>query len=287
LARRRVKSRESREAERLLRSRNVPTIGKFKPTTVVFSMSMYRYPHPRTMNLVQRMLNQLQGRRPDIDIIMGQQLATALIVARQAQFQLVLDHKADFLVISDDDMNWAQDDTFNALERMISLDKDIVSACCFSRHMPIVCFVSIEESGEHLQDPDIVLKGEPFKAKYTGFGLILIKRHVVEKVAEYSGGVENIPNFIGNWREHPEALERLSAASSPEEIMDAVDYLQRRAKWFYEDYSFCRKARECGFDIWIDPSFECAHIGDYDYGVKDWAWMLRKQKENADARSSA
>lgn len=37
------------------------------------------------------------------------------------------------------------------------------------------------------------------------------------------------------------------------------------------DINFCRRARETGFSIWLDPklSLECGHIGSFVYGLRD------------------
>jgi hypothetical protein len=284
-----VKGKPARAIEKRILS-SVPIIGqKKKTTTILFSMSMYRYPHPRTINVAERMLNDLQSNRPDIDIIMGRTLATGLIASRRIQFELAQQTNADYLAIVDDDMYWPQTKEFNALEALLALDKDIISAVCFTRQMPIMCLVSISEDGtEKLEDTSLIKAGKPFQAKWTGFGFILIKRKVIDKLADYCGGVKNIPNLETNWRKMPQTHDLLSAARTPEEVMDAVDWLQRRATHFYEDYSFCKKARECGFEIWADPSFEVAHVGDYDYGVSDWIYMIERQaKEKANAGNSA
>ena len=31
------------------------------------------------------------------------------------------------------------------------------------------------------------------------------------------------------------------------------------------DWWFCEKARETGYEIWCDPTIEVGHIGDYEY----------------------
>jgi hypothetical protein len=37
--------------------------------------------------------------------------------------------------------------------------------------------------------------------------------------------------------------------------------------WYlYEEYSFCERARRCGFCIWADASIRLWHIGSYRYG---------------------
>jgi GT2 family glycosyltransferase len=37
-----------------------------------------------------------------------------------------------------------------------------------------------------------------------------------------------------------------------------------------EDYSFCMRAREAGFKIWIDPRLTLVHLGTYGYGMSDF-----------------
>lgn len=39
-------------------------------------------------------------------------------------------------------------------------------------------------------------------------------------------------------------------------------------KLFSEDYTFMHRARECGFEIWVDPSIHLLHIGDKVYSGK-------------------
>ena len=31
------------------------------------------------------------------------------------------------------------------------------------------------------------------------------------------------------------------------------------------DWFFCEKARELGYEVWCDPTIKLGHIGDYDY----------------------
>ena len=36
-----------------------------------------------------------------------------------------------------------------------------------------------------------------------------------------------------------------------------------------EDWAFCQRAKDEGFDIWLDPSIRLAHHGDYGYTLED------------------
>jgi hypothetical protein len=45
---------------------------------------------------------------------------------------------------------------------------------------------------------------------------------------------------------------------------------QSKACWYLsEDYSFCERARQCGYKIMADTSIRLWHIGDYRYGWED------------------
>ena len=39
---------------------------------------------------------------------------------------------------------------------------------------------------------------------------------------------------------------------------------------FGEDLSFCFKARECGYKIWVDDSIWPGHVGSYEYKIADY-----------------
>ena len=46
-------------------------------------------------------------------------------------------------------------------------------------------------------------------------------------------------------------------------IIDGIDY------YLGEDYSFCMRARNCGYKIMLDPSIKLGHIGTYVYSWED------------------
>ena len=46
-------------------------------------------------------------------------------------------------------------------------------------------------------------------------------------------------------------------------------------RWIPEDWNFCLRAKECGIDVWCDPSVFLSHTGDYEYDLRD---KLREPK---------
>ena len=86
---------------------------------------------------------------------------------------------------------------------------------------------------------------KPFEVDFAGTGFMLIRRHVVEHLAEKAETYEG-PNGR-------------TAAIYMTPIHD--DGFES------EDYNFCRKARECGYKIIADPSIKLGHWGQYRYGA--------------------
>ena len=80
---------------------------------------------------------------------------------------------------------------------------------------------------------------EPFEVDYAGTGFMLIKRDVIEKLAETAESYEG-----------PDG--RVSALYMTPIHNDGFES---------EDYYFCRKAREAGYKIIGDPSIKLGHWG--------------------------
>lgn len=113
----------------------------------------------------------------------------------------------------------------NTLERLLEHDKDIISGV-----YPMVTkngmswSISREEPFKAVDIQE--LPKNPFKIKHCGFGIVLVKYDVFEKL--------NWPYWKNVFR--PGGIEK------------------------GEDIYFCEKAREAGFDIWCDPKVKCNHI---------------------------
>jgi hypothetical protein len=85
----------------------------------------------------------------------------------------------------------------------------------------------------------------PIKVDYAGTGFMLIKRSVIESLAE-----------------------RAPIYRSRDDRTVSELYITGEHDNYYEseDYHFCRKAREAGFDIMMDPSVKLKHWGQFAYG---------------------
>ena len=85
---------------------------------------------------------------------------------------------------------------------------------------------------------------EPFEVDYAGTGFFMVNRRVYEALAPstevYQGPLDRVRAFYMT-PVHNDGFES-------------------------EDYHFCRRAREAGFKIIMDPSIRLGHIGQFRYG---------------------
>lgn len=85
---------------------------------------------------------------------------------------------------------------------------------------------------------------EPFEVDYAGTGFFMIKRKVYEKLAQTAETYEGPDGKVSAFFMTPVHNDGFES----------------------EDYHFCRKVREAGFKIMMDPAIKLGHIGQYRYG---------------------
>jgi len=96
---------------------------------------------------------------------------------------------------------------------------------------------------------------KPLKTQFLSTGFMAMHRKVFQKLTK-----------------HPEVRYCMKTSRSPFYTF----YLQKTIPWpddenlyLSEDWAFCQRAREMGFDIWLDPSVRLGHIGKYVYRLED------------------
>jgi hypothetical protein len=104
--------------------------------------------------------------------------------------------------------------------------------------------------------------GELLNVKYIGTGLILISRDVFTEMQRhfgfemlYSGGSDSDGRLMPE--EHQE-YDFWSQGIYPRLI-------EGKRAWLMEDFYFCQRARDCGFQIWADTKVIVPHIGTAIY----------------------
>ena len=150
--------------------------------------------------------------------------------------------EVDWLLWLDSDVTVLTRDR-NVIEYLTGLGKDLVSGIYVDRSFPhrphIYKFV---DSGVQ-SIPDI--PEELFRADAVGAGFLLMSKKVIDAFT-------------------PEIIDKYG---------EPFNYLNYgRSTALYEDVAFCWRAKQLGFELWVDPAIKLAHIGKMSYTVEHWEY---------------
>jgi hypothetical protein len=176
-------------------------------------------------------------------------------------------------------MMWLDADiefTSHDVAALWNLNTDIAVGCYAMKKRDEQWFAAWKD-GKLVKDLDQFK--EPIEVDYAGTGFMLIRREVIETLAE---------NLKQTERACKALVERLSPAVSETEaallrkmltgVAAEYDGPNGRVPALYmtpiindglesEDYHLCRIAREAGFKIIMDPAVRLGHWGQYRYGA--------------------
>jgi hypothetical protein len=146
----------------------------------------------------------------------------------------------------DSDIEWGVQDFF----RLYNSKKDIVSGCYLmtDRMVPIYN----QPRGGMMPEAMLLERSEPFKVAGAGFGFIAIKSGVFEKMPRPWFGPVAIENTAEDKEENPQFI------------------------LVGEDLSWCTKAIQCGFEIWVDPKVKVIHEKTFQLY---WMDQIQQMKE--------
>ena len=128
---------------------------------------------------------------------------------------------ADYTMWFDSDMLFQPD----TMVKLLAHNAPIVSGAYFRRSPPYHLVAFDECDVEQRKWSDLPLPSDTVKCGGVGFGCVLVKTEVLFDVA----------SKYRTW------FEPMNG--------------------FGEDLSFCWRARQCGYDILLDPSVTCGHVG--------------------------
>lgn len=149
----------------------------------------------------------------------------------------------------------------NDIAKMIQADKDIIIAPvpmkqinwervrkgAMSEHQNLAS-LSGYFALSHLDGHQMISPDMPFEIKYGGTGLMLIKRHVFERLQP----------TVGSYIDHTDV-------NQPTRMGDFFQVCKHEDVLLSEDYFFCLKAREAGMKVWAAPWCTIAHFGAYAF----------------------
>jgi hypothetical protein len=128
--------------------------------------------------------------------------------------------------------------------------------------LPIVCGIYPKKTRPEFAceflhgTPQVVFgkEGGLCEIRYAGFGFMLTRREVFETMCTRL--------------KLPECNQRFGKPIVPYFMPMLVP--DGEGQWYLsEDYAFCERARQCGFQIMADTSIRLAHVGSYGYSWED------------------
>lgn len=150
------------------------------------------------------------------------------------------------------------------INRMIDLDEDLVGALIPAKQIDWGRVDANRAAGEAPEQAGLVYVGTPCSgerlkmrngfasAEFVGTGFMLIKRRVFERMFEAYPELK-FKSIDSNLR-YAKTDKHLYA------IFDCM-IEPETGKYLSEDYSFCRRWRQLGGELWIDMKSELTHVG--------------------------
>lgn len=153
----------------------------------------------------------------------------------------------DYILFIDDDQCFPMDyNPFDAFKILLDAGKDIIGAMTVRKFPPHNLNISMFKDGA-MRHIGWYPEDRPFKVHQLGFGMVLVKRCVIEKL--YYSTDPPAPLF-----------------QNPLQYNPMIKKVELRG----EDFLFCTEALKAGFDIWVEPRIPLQHIANYPFGVDNF-----------------
>lgn len=233
---------------------------------LIVAMPVHRTIEPATVHTLMANYAKFDKGKIGFTITQG---VTLLEDARNSLVEKFLASDAERILFVDDDMvlpcgssavmkgYYGMDLPDKLAERVLindlwNADKDVVGALYFGRNTRGVAQYSeafqSKEEDKRAHDLDAIV---PQSTKWVGTGAMMVKREVFIKVREmaptlFPSTVPRNPQMPHGW------FNRINADTG-------------------EDVSFCSRARECGFEVYVEKGVICGHIGPMIFGPHNTA----------------
>lgn len=265
----------------------------------MLAMPIYKYPHPQTWLCVDDLIQTFGAKQYGVDIdfyrVIGSGVASARNDCINHFVELETKHglSVEGILWLDDDMIWPKGMSldsngrtvygFDILSRLREHDKDMVGCLCTTRKPPFrtnISFVLDDGTIPSVTDPELVgfSKTDLFKVPYMGFACNWTPARTIHRMIDVLGTTKLFDPET-NWRDRTDIdgiLKAALAANDLDNLKDTMDRVWRTSWYLNEDYSFCRKMQAVGLEVWVDPTIEVLHMGDYAYGRRDFMAMYVK-----------
>lgn len=160
--------------------------------------------------------------------------------ARNSLIWAFMNHTdAEYAIFIDADMGWSGQDVAKLIA-LSKTNKPLIGAAGPRKREPVTFCTRLV--GPMVQfDPETGC----VRATELGTGFLLIHRSVITRMMQ--------------------AYPHLKYEDDAREVYALFDTSIVGGKLFSEDYTFMHRARECGYEIWVDPTIHMLHVGEKVY----------------------
>jgi hypothetical protein len=164
--------------------------------------------------------------------------------ARNLLVKDMLETNATDLLFIDSDINFEPEDIFRLMAWGADPKKGIVAGVPRTRSENKVYIVDLDydDNGELTMNGMGLVRG-----KRVATAFMLIRREVFEQMMEANP----------DWTYYDKRTDRM--------IPCLFDFKLTEEGYMGEDFLFCDRARELGFEVWIDPTITLGHMGVQEY----------------------
>lgn len=162
------------------------------------------------------------------------------------------------LFFIDSDEAWSPADAL----RLVMSEKDLCGVAVTRKQIPAT-FCTNFSSDTIPVDPVTGL----IKVNEVGTGFMLISRKLIEEMIE----------------KHP----HLKYVEGADTVHALFDFRLTNEQYWSEDYVFCQRAREMGYDVWVAPQVSVEHIGTYVYKGALHNWLVEQSRSAAEKKKQA
>lgn len=163
--------------------------------------------------------------------------------ARNLLVQDFLESSATDLMFIDADINFQPEDIIRLMAWVTEPNIGVAAGIPCARKVEKTYIVTLDEENDQVVMNHMGL----VRAKRVATAFMLIKREVIEKL------VADNPQ----WQYWDDKTKRNLSALFDFEVKDN--------SYVGEDYVFCDRARQAGFQVWVDPTIKLGHMGTIEY----------------------
>lgn len=179
-----------------------------------------------------------------IDMTIGSVCGCSVVSrARNLLVRDFLDSDCTDLMFIDADINFEPDDVLRLMAWASDPKKGIVGGVPRTRKANKVYIAQLDQDEEGVTMNRMGL----VRAKRIATAFMMIRREVFERL------VNENPQW--NYYDH----------TADKQLNAVFDFLVTDEGYMGEDYLFCDRAREIGYEVWVDPTIKLGHMGVQEY----------------------